>query len=107
MANRTPGRRPDWVSDELFPLTSHFADIDGHNLHYVDEGSGPVLLLHHGNPTWSFLSRDIISELKTEFRCVAFDYPGMGLSTAAPTFTFRASDLADVAEAFVEHLDLE
>src|SRR5262249_23250986 len=65
MANSTPGRRPDWVSDELFPFASRFADVDGHNLHFVDEGSGPVLLLYHGNPTWSFLYRDIISELST------------------------------------------
>lgn len=106
MANPTPGRRPDWVSDELFPFTSHFADIDGHILHYVDEGEGPVLLLYHGNPTWSFLYRDIIRELRAEFRCVVFDYPGMGLSAAAPGFTFRAAELAVVAEAFVDHLDL-
>lgn len=107
MANPTPGRRPDWVSAELFPFASHFADIDGHTVHYVDEGEGSVLLLYHGNPTWSFLYRDIIRELRTEFRCVAFDYPGMGLSTAAPGFSYRAAGLADVAEAFVERLDLD
>ena len=106
-ANSAPGRRPDWVSDELFPFESHFVDIDGHRLHYIDEGSGPVLLLYHGNPTWSFLYRDIITKLRSEFRCVAFDYPGMGPSTADPNFTFRAADLAAVAEAFVEHLDLD
>jgi haloalkane dehalogenase len=106
MANPTPGRRPDWVNDELFPFSSHFADVGGHVLHYVDEGEGPVLLLYHGNPTWSFLYRDVIRQLGSKFRCVAFDYPGMGLSSAAPGFTYRAADLADVAEAFVERLDL-
>jgi haloalkane dehalogenase len=106
MLNPTPGRRPAWVSDELFPFASHFARIDGHTVHYIDEGEGPVLLLYHGNPTWSFLYRDIIRELRADFRCVAFDYPGMGLSTAAAGFSYRAAELAGAAEAFVEHLNL-
>lgn len=44
--------RPAWVDDELFPFESRFVDVDGHNVHYVDEGSGPALLFLHGNPTW-------------------------------------------------------
>ena len=106
MANPTPGSRPGWVSDELFPFQSRFLELRGHVLHYVDEGNGPVLLMYHGNPSWSFLYRDIIAALRDEFRCVAFDYPGMGLSTAAAGFTWRAGELADVAEAFVARLDL-
>ena len=47
--------RPAWVDDELFPFQSRFLDLDGHRVHYVDEGSGPTLLFLHGNPTWGFL----------------------------------------------------
>ena len=61
MVNPTPGQRPSWVSDELFPFESRFHEVDGHTIHYIDEGDGPLLLLYHGNPTWSFLYRDIIS----------------------------------------------
>lgn len=48
------GVRPSWVDDELFPFESRFAELDGHVVHYIDEGSGPTLLMLHGNPTWSF-----------------------------------------------------
>jgi pimeloyl-ACP methyl ester carboxylesterase len=48
----------------------------------VDEGSGPTLLFLHGSPTWSFVYRDVIRSLRDEFRCIAVDYPGFGLSSA-------------------------
>jgi haloalkane dehalogenase len=106
MANPTPGRRPDWVDDELFPFESRFTEIDGNVVHYVDEGDGPTLLLYHGNPTWSFLYRDLIAGLRDRFRCVAFDYPGMGLSSASARYGYTVAEHADVAEALVEQLDL-
>ena len=57
--------RPAWVPHDLYPFASHFADAGGARVHYVDEGSGPPLLLLHGNPTWSFLYRDVIRGLAT------------------------------------------
>lgn len=46
MTATTPvGVRPDWVDDELFPFKSRFVELDGNIVHYVDEGSGPTLLL--------------------------------------------------------------
>lgn len=107
MVNPTPGTRPGWVDDDLFPFESRFTEVDGSTVHYVDEGEGPTLLLYHGNPTWSFLYRDLIHGLRDRFRCVAFDYPGMGLSTAPPGYGYTAGEHADVAEAFVEQLDLD
>jgi haloalkane dehalogenase len=104
--NPTPGRRPPWVDDDAFPFESRFIAIDGSTIHYIDEGSGPVLLLYHGNPSWSFLYRQIVLGLRERFRCVAFDYPGMGLSTARPDFGYRAHEHAAVAERFVIDLDL-
>ena len=67
--------RPAWVSDKLFPFQSHFLEVDGAQVHYIDEGRGPVFLRLHGNPTWSFLYRHIVSGLKDRFRCIAPDYP--------------------------------
>jgi haloalkane dehalogenase len=52
--------RPAWVDDELFGFESRFVGIDGHTVHYVDEGSGPTLLLLHGNLTWSFETKSIM-----------------------------------------------
>jgi haloalkane dehalogenase len=98
--------RPAWVDDELFPFESHFATIDGHTIHYVDEGSGPTLLFLHGNPTWSFVYRDVIRALRHEFRCIALDYPGFGLSTTRPGYQYLPEEHTQVVIAFVDALDL-
>lgn len=98
--------RPAWVDDELFPFESRFLDVDGHTVHYVDEGSGPTLLFLHGNPTWSFLFRDVIRALRPDFRCVALDYPGFGLSTPAPGYRFLPEEHADVVTGVVDALGL-
>ncbi|QIS11678.1 alpha/beta fold hydrolase [Nocardia arthritidis] len=107
MADTTSSVRPDWVDDTLFPFESRFVDIDGHTVHYVDEGSGPTLLLLHGNPTWSFLWRDVIRALRDDFRCVAMDYPGFGLSAAKPGYRYLPEEHADVVTGFVDKLGLE
>ncbi|WP_041450764.1 alpha/beta fold hydrolase [Hoyosella subflava] len=98
--------RPSWVDGELFPFRSRFLEIDGNAIHYIDEGSGPTLLFLHGNPTWSFVYRDVIRSLRDEFRCVALDYPGFGLSVAAPGYRYLPDEHADVVVAFIDRLGL-
>ncbi len=100
------GARPGWVSDELFPFESRWLDVDGHRVHHVDEGTGPTLLLLHGNPTWSFLYRDVVQRLRTDFRCLAVDLPGFGLSEAAPGYRYTPAEHAEVVLAVIERLDL-
>lgn len=71
----------DFTPDpQLYPFESRWFDSSRGRIHYVDEGTGPPILLCHGNPTWSFLYRDIIVALRDRFRCVAPDYLGFGLS---------------------------
>lgn len=98
--------RPPWLPQDLYPLESHYADIDGARVHYVDEGSGPPLLLLHGNPTWSFLYRELIKGLRDRFRCIAPDHPGFGLSRAAPGYGYTPAEHANVLEQLVTQLDL-
>lgn len=98
--------RPSWVDERLFPFESNYVTIDDHVIHYVDEGTGPLLLMLHGNPTWSFVYRDIIIALRDQFRCVALDYPGFGLSVAAADYGYQPADHADVVTKFVDHLAL-
>lgn len=95
------------VDTELYPFQSRWISLNnGAAIHYVDEGKGPILLLLHGNPTWSFLYRHIILGLKDRFRCIAPDYPGFGLSTAQSEYGFMAAEHADVMAGFIEALDL-
>jgi haloalkane dehalogenase len=89
-----------------FPFASRFAEAAGARVHYVDEGSGPVLLMLHGNPTWSYLFRHLISGLRDRFRCIAPDLPGFGLSAAPPGYDFRPESHARVVAAFVDALAL-
>jgi haloalkane dehalogenase len=98
--------RPAWVPQELYPFESHYAGLAGSRVHYLDEGTGPPLLLLHGNPTWSFLYRNVVSGLRDRYRCIAPDYPGFGLSTAPAGYGFTPAEHADVIEQLVLGLDL-
>ena len=89
-----------------FPFASKFLDVSGARVHYVDEGAGPVLLLLHGNPTWSYVCRQLIMLLRTEFRCIAPDLPGFSLSTAPLGYEYLPQEHARVIAAFVDTLDL-
>ena len=99
-------RRPSWVDDELFPFESRFVELDRNVVHYVDEGSGPILLMLHGNPVWSFVYREVIVALRDRFRCIALDFPGFGLSTGAPGYRYEAQDHAELLVSFLDRLDL-
>jgi len=91
----------------MYPFTSRWFDSSRGRLHYIDEGDGPPLVLWHGNPTWSFLYRHIISALRDRFRCIAPDYLGFGLSERPPGFGYTIEEHAQVMGEFVDHLDLD
>ena len=81
---------------KLFPFESRFHRLTDGVVHYVDhqDGSGdkPVVLLLHGNPTWSFYFRNLIRQLAPHFRVIAPDYLGCGLSERPVGKRFRAID---------------
>lgn len=104
---RTTTDKPSWVPQDLFPFESRYVDIEGSRVHYIDEGRGPTLLFLHGNPTWSFLYRNIVLELRDSFRCVALDYPGFGLSSASEGYDFTPAAHARTVGSFVAQLDLQ
>jgi haloalkane dehalogenase len=96
----------DWVPKQLYPFEDRYAAVAGARVHYVDEGTGPPLLLLHGNPTWSFLWRDVIKGLSDRYRCIAPDYPGFGLSQAPAGYGFTPVEHAHVIEQLLVELDL-
>jgi haloalkane dehalogenase len=98
--------RPSWVPTRLYPFEDRYAEVAGSVVHYVDEGSGPPLLMLHGNPTWSFLYRNVIAGLKDRHRCIAVDHPGFGLSTPRRGYGFTPREHAEVLGQLVEQLDL-
>ncbi|MEI6658890.1 MAG: fatty acid CoA ligase family protein [Planctomycetota bacterium] len=85
----------------LYPFRSRFVTVGrgtatggtrGHRMHYVDEGSGPVVVCLHGNPTWGFLFRNLIAALRDDFRVIVPDHVGCGLSQQPGDVCFRAGD---------------
>lgn len=95
------------VPEALYPFEHRFAGLgNGVEMHYVDEGEGEVLLMLHGNPSWSFLYRKMILALKGSYRCVAPDYPGFGLTEAPPGYAFTPREHSEQIEKFVGQLGL-
>jgi cis-3-alkyl-4-acyloxetan-2-one decarboxylase len=99
----------------LYPFASHLADCAGGRMHYVDErperarvvrGGPPSLLFVHGNPTWSFHWRRLIGALRTEYRCVAPDHMGCGLSDK-PRQQLRLHEHIENLCGLVDRLDLD
>ncbi len=78
---RTPEER--FADLPGYPFEPHYALVEGLRMHYVDEGrrDGPVILMLHGQPSWSYLYRKMIPPLaKAGFRAIAVDHIGMGRS---------------------------
>ncbi|HKK91464.1 MAG TPA: alpha/beta fold hydrolase [Desulfobacteraceae bacterium] len=94
--------------DHLYNFTSRYALINGHTLHYLDQGEGKPVLMVHGNPTWSFYFRNLVTQLSGQYRTIAPDHMGCGFSDKPDTNRYDytlASRVKDL-EALVEHLNL-
>lgn len=63
-----------------YPFASRWFEVDGYVQHYIDEGQGRVLLMVHGNPTWSFAWRKLVKDLSRDHRVIAIDHLGCGFS---------------------------
>ncbi|HYO61784.1 MAG TPA: alpha/beta fold hydrolase [Actinomycetota bacterium] len=99
--------RPDWLPEHLYPFESRRRSAGGCDFHYVDEGAGRPILFLHGNPTWSFLYRNVVLGLRDSFRCIAVDLPGFGLSSAPEGYGFTPAEHADALEQLVDDLGLD
>lgn len=75
-------------------------------MHYVDEGTGTPVIMLHGNPTWSFLYRNIIKQLSGQCRCVAPDYPGFGCSDHPEGYHYMPQEHAEWIERLIDELAL-
>jgi len=95
-------------SEKLYPFASNWLEIAGQRMHYLDEGprDAPVVLMVHGNPTWSFYYRNLVIALRDRYRCIVPDHIGCGLSDKpgddqySYTLERRISDLG----ALMEHV---
>lgn len=79
---------------------------DGNRIAYLDEGHGPAVVMLHGNPTWSFYYRNLVSLLKDRFRLIVPDHLGCGLSDKPQNYPYRLRDHIGNLESLLNHLEL-
>jgi pimeloyl-ACP methyl ester carboxylesterase len=93
--------------DGTYPFAPHYLDINGFQMHFVDEGDGEPVLLLHGDPTWGYLWRRFIPILAPHRRCIVPDQMGMGKSgTPESPYPYRLRNHIANLEALVLQLDL-
>ena len=91
----------------LYPFESHFLDLDGERYHYLDEGSGEVLLMVHGNPTWSFYYRNLVLYLRGQYRVIVPDHIGCGYSDKPQDYNYTLQKHIDNLTTLINSLELK
>lgn len=89
-----------------FPFESKYLEVLGSKMHYIDIGQGEPILFLHGNPTSSYLWRNIIPYLTKDTRCIAVDLIGMGKSDK-PNIGYSFKEHYQYIEKFIEQLGLK
>ena len=100
-----------------YPFTPlRFAVRPGIELSYLDEGprDGEVVVMLHGNPSWSFYWRHLVLGLRDRYRCIVPDHVGMGLSDkpddapqAQPRYDYTLQSRIDDLDALLKHLGID
>jgi haloalkane dehalogenase len=100
-------KRPFEVDSEEYPFKDNWLLYQDGYIHYIDEGYGKTILLLHGNPTWSYLYRNVVKELRDDYRLIALDYPGFGMSKAPSTYGYTPQEHAKALTQFIQQLNLK
>ncbi len=84
-----------------------FRTGQGHRLTYIDEGRGPALVMVHGNPSWSYLYRNVVKALRSSYRCIVPDHLGCGLSDKPQSANYSLGHHIDNLEALLDYLNIQ
>ncbi len=103
----SPIQAQKWLDTNLYPFNNKYIQLDAGKMHYVDQGKGDVILFVHGTPTWSFLYRKYITELSKNYRCIAIDHIGFGLSEKPEEFNGKPQSHSKNLSEFIEKIDLK
>jgi haloalkane dehalogenase len=89
-----------------FTYPSKYAEVFGSKMHYVESGTGDPIVFLHGQPTWSYLWRNVMPELEGHGRLIALDFIGYGMSDK-PDIAYEMSDHIKYIEEFISSQKLE
>ncbi len=95
-----------WLDRDEYPFKSNYLELPGGRMHYLDEGEGPVVLMVHGTPVWSFVYRRLIKSLAPNFRCIVPDHLGFGLSDKPSSLEYTTRLHGQNLQALIDHLGL-
>ena len=95
-----------WLDQSEYPFQANYFEINGHRLHYLEEGQGETILFLHGTPSWSFDYRNVIKTLRLNYRCVTLDYIGFGLSDKPEHYDYSVQNHGKTLEKFILEKDL-
>lgn len=90
-----------------YPFKNNYLSLQGRRLHYVDEGAGPVIVMVHGNPTWSYYYRHLITHFRTTHRVIALDHMGCGLSDKPQDYPYCLAQHIENLEKLINHLEIQ
>lgn len=90
-----------------YPFQPRFLTINGHRLAYLDEGQGPTVVMVHGNPSWSYLYRNLVHHLRSRYRCIVPDHLGCGFSDKPADYPYRLRNHVDNLERLLDSLGVE
>jgi len=90
-----------------YPFQSHFFSRGKYRIHFVDEGHGDVIVMVHGNPTWSFYYRRLITLLAQNHRVIVIDHLGCGLSDKPQDYNYCLQNHINNLDALLTHLDIQ
>lgn len=90
-----------------YPFAPQYLQQKGGRLHYIDEGSGPVIVMVHGNPTWSYYFRHLITLLQESHRVIAIDHMGCGLSDKPEEYPYCLAQHIENLENVLNHLRID
>jgi pimeloyl-ACP methyl ester carboxylesterase len=96
-----------WLDKNEYPFEAIYFQVNGHQLHYIDEGTGEVILFVHGTPSWSFDFRNQIKALSKHYRCIAIDHIGFGLSDKPADYDYSTKHHARTLTHFIDYLQLK
>ncbi|MBU2870893.1 alpha/beta fold hydrolase [Colwellia sp. E2M01] len=95
--------------NEHSPFKPNYINRNGHQYHYVNEGQGSPVVMVHGNPSWSYYYRNLVSQLSENHQCIVPDHIGCGLSDKPDDngYDYTLANRIDDLEALLEHLDVK
>ncbi|MBC7712710.1 MAG: alpha/beta fold hydrolase [Rhizobacter sp.] len=90
-----------------YPFNPHFNQVGKDKLHYIDEGTGEVIFMLHGNPTWSFFYRNLAKHFSKTNRVVVPDHIGCGLSDKPQDYEYTLENHIENTVSLIKKLGLK